>query len=159
AVDLAMNGEHRIRASVCGCPAASPKLDTWGPKAETALPTTVYLSLGSNLGDRAAKLHDAVRRLGALGAIRQVSSFYETEPVEFTAQPWFLNCAVELETEETAPQLMADILQVEQQMGRVRSQKKGPRVIDVDILLFGDLVLDQNHLTIPHPALHLRRFV
>jgi 2-amino-4-hydroxy-6-hydroxymethyldihydropteridine diphosphokinase len=154
-----MDGEHRIKASVGGCPSASPKLDTWGRKLRFALTNTVYLSLGSNVGDRAGNLGDAIRRLRALGKVLQISSFYETEPVEFTAQPWFLNCAVELETEETAVQLMADILEIEQQMGRTRTQKKGPRSIDIDILLFGDLTVQAESLSIPHPALHERRFV
>ena len=154
-----MYGEHRIKASVGGCPSASPKLDTWGRKLRFALPNTVYLSLGSNVGDRAGNSRDAIRRLRALGKILQISSFYETEPVEFTAQPWFLNCAVELETEETAAELMAHILEIEQQMGRKRTQKKGPRSIDIDILLFGDSTVEGKGLTVPHPALHKRRFV
>jgi len=123
------------------------------------VPTTVYLSLGSNLGDRVANLHAAIDRLKKAGRITRVSSFYETEPVEFTAQPWFLNCALELETDASPQQLMAAILEIEQNMGRTRTQTKGPRVIDLDILLFGNLTLDENGLTIPHPALHQRRFV
>lgn len=120
---------------------------------------TVYLSLGSNVGDRAANLSAAITRLRTLAEVLQVSSFYETEPVEFTAQPWFLNCAVELDTEKTPQQLMTGILEIEQQMGRKRAQKKGPRNIDIDILLFGDSCIDTKGLTIPHPALHQRRFV
>ena len=89
----------------------------------------------------------------------RTSSFFETEPVEFVAQPWFLNCAVELQTEETPQQLMANVLKIEEQMGRKRIQKKGPRSIDIDILLFGDLTVEGTGLTIPHPALHERRFV
>jgi 2-amino-4-hydroxy-6-hydroxymethyldihydropteridine diphosphokinase len=88
-----------------------------------------------------------------------VSSFYETEPVEFTAQAWFLNCAVALDTEKTPQQLLAGILDIEQQLGRRREQKKGPRIIDVDILLFGNSIVDDPGLTIPHPAMHERRFV
>lgn len=121
--------------------------------------TTVYLSLGSNLGDRAASLNAAIKSLGRFGEVLKVSSFYETEPVEFTAQPWFLNCVVELDTEKTPQQLMAAILEIEQQMGRKRTQKKGPRSIDIDILLFGDLTVESKGLTIPHPAMHERRFV
>jgi 2-amino-4-hydroxy-6-hydroxymethyldihydropteridine diphosphokinase len=120
---------------------------------------TVYLSLGSNVGDRAANLNSAIHRLRTLGKVAQISSFYETEPVEFTAQPWFLNCAVELVTEKTPPQLMAAILDIEQQMGRKRTQRKGPRSIDIDILLFGDAIVEGKGLTIPHPALQERRFV
>jgi 2-amino-4-hydroxy-6-hydroxymethyldihydropteridine diphosphokinase len=129
----------------------------------------VYLSMGSNVGDREAQLRGALARLGALGRVAAVSSLYETEPVEFTHQPWFLNCAVALETSRTPQQLLAAILGIEEKMGRRRLQKKGPRVIDLDILLFGDLLFEDaivhdesmqsNRLTIPHPAMHQRRFV
>lgn len=119
----------------------------------------VYLSLGSNVGDRAGNLDLAISRLGALGEVAAVSSFYETEPVEFAAQPWFLNCAVKLDTEKMPKQLLAGILDLEQEMGRRRQQKKGPRNIDIDILLFGSSIIEAKGLTIPHPALHQRRFV
>lgn len=120
---------------------------------------TVYLSLGSNLDDRAVNLRVAIERLGALGKVVKVSSLYETEPVEFTQQPWFLNCAVELDTEKMPKQLLAGILELERQMGRKRTQKKGPRTIDIDILLFGNSIVDTQGLTVPHPAMHERRFV
>jgi len=119
----------------------------------------VYLSLGSNVGDRAGNLNAAIDRLGALGEVVAVSSFYETEPVEFTAQPWFLNCVVKLDTEKMPKQLFAGILDIERQMGRQRKQKKGPRSIDIDIVLFGGSVIETQGLTIPHVALHERRFV
>jgi len=119
----------------------------------------VYISLGSNVGDRAANLNSAIEQLQALGKIEEVSSFYETEPVEVENQPWFLNCAVKLDTEKMPKQLLAGILDVEQEMGRRRTQKKGPRAIDIDILLFGNSIIDTKGLTIPHPALHERRFV
>jgi 2-amino-4-hydroxy-6-hydroxymethyldihydropteridine diphosphokinase len=121
--------------------------------------STVYLSLGSNIGDRAGNLNAAIDRLRSVGEIIQVSSFYETEPVEFAAQAWFLNCVIALDTEKTPQELLASILDIEQQMGRRRAQKKGPRVIDIDILLFGNLIVDEPGLTIPHPAMHERRFV
>jgi 2-amino-4-hydroxy-6-hydroxymethyldihydropteridine diphosphokinase len=119
----------------------------------------VYLSLGSNLGDRGNHLGDAIRRLAAVGRVRAVSAFYETEPVEVTNQPWFLNCAVALETDSTPEGLMADLLTIEQQMGRRRMQNKGPRSIDLDILLVGTSVIESQSLQIPHPAMHQRRFV
>jgi 2-amino-4-hydroxy-6-hydroxymethyldihydropteridine diphosphokinase len=123
-----------------------------------------YLSLGSNVGDREAQLRDALARLGEAGRVVAVSSFYETEPVEFTHQPWFLNCAVALETSQTPWQLMTAILRIEEEMGRRRAQKKGPRSIDIDILIFvsdeaENVILDSQELTIPHPAMHQRRFV
>lgn len=119
----------------------------------------VYLSLGSNVGDREHHLRDAIARLGPEGGVILVSSFYETEPVELTSQPWFLNCVVAFETNQTPAQLIAALLRIEQEMGRERTIKKGPRLIDIDILLFGDTVLDSPELAIPHPAMHERRFV
>jgi len=119
----------------------------------------VYLSLGSNLGDREANLRTAIEKLGEFGNIAAVSSFYETEPVEVTAQPWFVNCAVKLDTEKMPRQLISAILALEQSMGRQRKQQKGPRTIDIDILLFGSSVIDIPSLTVPHPHLHERRFV
>jgi 2-amino-4-hydroxy-6-hydroxymethyldihydropteridine diphosphokinase len=119
----------------------------------------VYLSLGSNLGDRAGNLRTALGKLAQLGNVVAVSSFYETEPVEFTAQPWFLNCAAKLDTEKMPRQLIAAILALEQSMGRQRKQQKGPRTIDIDILLFGSSIIEIPSLTVPHPKLHERRFV
>ncbi len=121
--------------------------------------TLAYLSLGSNIGNREAHLREAQDRLTAVGRVTTVSSFYETEPVEFTEQPWFLNCAIALETRFTPQELMTAILGIEKAMGRQRVQKKGPRMIDIDILLFGNAVLDSEEVTIPHPAMSERRFV
>ncbi|MGA7462422.1 MAG: 2-amino-4-hydroxy-6-hydroxymethyldihydropteridine diphosphokinase [Candidatus Korobacteraceae bacterium] len=120
---------------------------------------TVYLSLGSNLGDREGNLRAAIEQLRQLGEVVQVSSFYETEPVEFTAQPWFLNCAVALRTELMPKLFLAKMLAIEQHMGRRRTQPKGPRTIDIDILLFGNSVITTPQLDVPHPAMHQRRFV
>jgi 2-amino-4-hydroxy-6-hydroxymethyldihydropteridine diphosphokinase len=120
---------------------------------------TVYLSLGSNLDGRAANLREAVLRLEGFGKITAKSSLYETEPVETEAQPWFLNCAIAMEIEMTAQQFLATALAIEQSMGRRRTRHKGPRTIDIDILFFNDSVEDSAALTIPHPALHQRRFV
>jgi len=119
----------------------------------------VYLSLGSNLGDRYANLRAAIERLGEAGAIGAVSSFYETEPVEFRDQPWFLNCVVALETSDSPEALLQRALAIEQEMGRLRMKDKGPRSIDIDILLFGDRVVEERGLKIPHPAMQQRRFV
>jgi len=120
---------------------------------------TVYLSLGSNVGDREANLRTAIEKLTELGEVVAVSSLFETEPVEFTAQPWFLNCAVALRTELMPKILLAKLLGIEQQMGRRRTQAKGPRTIDIDILLFGNAVISAPQLKVPHPAMHQRRFV
>jgi 2-amino-4-hydroxy-6-hydroxymethyldihydropteridine diphosphokinase len=123
------------------------------------MPHAVYLSLGSNVGDRQAHLRDAIARLRAEGRVVSVSSFYETEPVDFTEQAWFLNCAVSLETTHTPELFMVAILEIEQEMGRRRVQAKGPRIIDIDILLISDEVINLPALTVPHPAMHERRFV
>lgn len=124
-----------------------------------SVPDIAYLSLGSNVGDRESHLRDAIARLQAYGTLVAISSVYETEPVEVTRQAWFLNCAIALKTEKTPEQLMAAALNIEREMGRHRTQKKGPRTIDIDILLFGETVLNSAGLTIPHPAMHQRRFV
>ena len=118
-----------------------------------------YLSLGSNVGDREANLRQAIARVGEIARVTSVSSFYETEPVEFTDQPWFLNCAVAIEVDTTPMQLLCELLRLEQAMGRRRVQNKGPRMIDIDILLYDDVVVKTPDLTIPHPAMHRRRFV
>lgn len=123
------------------------------------MPDVVYLSLGSNLGQRQEQLRAAIDRLGRVGRVASVSSFYETQPVEVTDQPWFLNCALALETRESPQQLLQETLAIERDMGRERTRKKGPRKIDVDILLFGEQVVDSPQLAIPHPAMHQRRFV
>jgi 2-amino-4-hydroxy-6-hydroxymethyldihydropteridine diphosphokinase len=121
---------------------------------------TVYLSLGSNLGRREEYLREAISRLQELGAIRLFSAFYETQPVEVEReQPWFLNCAVAMETELSPAQFLIRILAIEQSMGRMRTEPKGPRTIDIDIVFFGNDVLDTPELTVPHPAMQQRRFV
>ncbi|MEP6644727.1 MAG: 2-amino-4-hydroxy-6-hydroxymethyldihydropteridine diphosphokinase [Acidobacteriaceae bacterium] len=124
--------------------------------------TIAYLSLGSNLNTPVANLNAAITQLKAAMTVLAVSSFYETEPVEFTDQPWFVNCAVKVQTEKTPQQLMADMLNIEREMGRTRGLteiKKGPRIIDLDILLLGDQVVEMPGLSVPHPALQERRFV
>jgi 2-amino-4-hydroxy-6-hydroxymethyldihydropteridine diphosphokinase len=121
---------------------------------------TAYLSLGSNLGDRAANLRAGIQRLSQLGKILAVSSLYETEPVDTAiVQGWFLNCAVALETDLPPKRLLDGTLNLEEEMGRRRDQSKGPRTLDVDILLFNGLVVGVQGLTIPHPAMQHRRFV
>ena len=121
---------------------------------------TVYLSLGSNVGDREANLRAAIVALEiAHVRVRRVSSFYETEPVDFLNQPWFLNCSLEAETELPALELLATLRQIEARMGSKKEFAKGPRLLDVDILLYGDDTIDTPELQVPHPRMHLRRFV
>ena len=119
----------------------------------------VYLSLGSNIGDREHHLREAIARLETVGKVTSVSSFYETEPVEVTDQALFLNCVLAMETSLSPSELMPQLLEIERNLGRERIQKKGPRTIDIDILLVDDLVVDSPSLTIPHPAMAERRFV
>ena len=95
----------------------------------------------------------------SFGKVVAVSSFYETEPVEVTTQPWFLNCVVAMESDLPGRALLNALLEIERSMGRVRTQTKGPRIIDLDILLYGEDVVEEPGLTIPHPALAERRFV
>jgi len=121
---------------------------------------TVYLSLGSNLGDRAKNLRDAIAALGNSGvSVVRVSSVYETEPVDYLDQPWFLNCALEAETELAALDLLQAVRGIEAQMGSKKLIAKGPRLIDIDILLYGNEIVDTPELQVPHPRMHLRRFV
>jgi 2-amino-4-hydroxy-6-hydroxymethyldihydropteridine diphosphokinase len=121
---------------------------------------TVYLGLGSNVGDREANLREALKRLEAEG-IRVVrrSSLYETEPLDLRDQPWFLNAVVEVETDLFPRQLLACIQKIERQMGRRRLTPKGPRNIDIDILFYGRSVIDTPELETPHPSIAQRRFV
>jgi 2-amino-4-hydroxy-6-hydroxymethyldihydropteridine diphosphokinase len=120
---------------------------------------TAYLSLGSNVGDREANLREAIAKLAITETVIAVSSFYETEPMEFTEQPWFLNCAVAVETEKNPHEFLNAVLAVERGMGRKRELPKGPRNIDIDIVFFEDEIIDEKGLTVPHPAMHERRFV
>ena len=116
---------------------------------------TVYLSLGSNIGDREANLRAAVERLG----VARQSPIYETEPVDYVHQRWFLNLVVELETELFPRQLLARTQKIERELGRVRGIPKGPRTIDIDILLYGSAIVKTPALEIPHPRMAARRFV
>ncbi len=129
------------------------------PRYDTNVKKIVYLSLGSNIGDRQANLRNAMGRLLNLGYVEEVSSLYETEPVEFTQQPWFLNCAVAVRTELIPREFLTAILEIERSMGRQRIHPKGPRLIDIDILLFGAAHINTPTLTVPHPAMAERRFV
>jgi 2-amino-4-hydroxy-6-hydroxymethyldihydropteridine diphosphokinase len=121
---------------------------------------TVYLSLGSNIGDRQAKLQAAVDQLSSCDLrVLRVSPIYETEPLELTAQRWFLNLVVEAETSLFPMQLLARVGRIERELGRVRITPNGPRTIDIDILLYGRSVVHTARLEIPHPRMAQRRFV
>jgi len=121
---------------------------------------TVYLSLGSNIGDREQNLRSAMGELPHAGvALRKVSSFYETEPVDLREQPWFLNCVVEAETHFDPFMLLRALREIETKIGSKKLVAKGPRLIDMDILLYGSETIDTPELQVPHPRMHLRRFV
>jgi 2-amino-4-hydroxy-6-hydroxymethyldihydropteridine diphosphokinase len=121
---------------------------------------TVYLSFGSNVGDRAKNLRAAIDEVPHAGvAITRVSSFYETEPVDLREQPWFLNCVVEAETHFDPIMLLRALREIETKMGSKKMVAKGPRLIDMDILLYGSETIDTPELQVPHPRMHRRRFV
>ncbi len=120
----------------------------------------VFLSLGSNVGDRRAHIRKALEVLPQAGVqICRVSSFYRTEPVEFRAQPWFVNCVAEAATELIPLQLLKTLQSVERGLGRRPGVPKGPRPIDIDILLYENVVVRSAMLTVPHARLGERRFV
>jgi 2-amino-4-hydroxy-6-hydroxymethyldihydropteridine diphosphokinase len=122
----------------------------------------LYVSLGSNLGDRAANLVLAISSMIDAGfEVNRLSQIYETEPVETFAQPLFLNMVAELDSGGLSDpeEAMRRLLQVEQSLGRTRDVKNGPRTIDLDLLLYGNELSNTEILTLPHPRLHRRRFV
>jgi 2-amino-4-hydroxy-6-hydroxymethyldihydropteridine diphosphokinase len=121
---------------------------------------TAFLSLGSNLGDRAALLNEALNRMETAGIhVLRRSSIHETEPQDYLNQPRFLNMAVEVETDLTPQDLLSAIQKIETEMGRRRTIPKGPRIIDIDILFYANQVIAMPHLEIPHPRLTARLFV
>lgn len=122
---------------------------------------TVYLGLGANLGKREETLQLALDALAARGVgVKRISAVYETAPREYLQQPWFLNLVAEAETDLLPMRLLQCCQQIERALGRRRTlMEKGPRIIDIDILLHGRAIVDTPQLVIPHPSLHERRFV
>jgi 2-amino-4-hydroxy-6-hydroxymethyldihydropteridine diphosphokinase len=122
--------------------------------------TVVYLSLGSNVGNRAENLRAAIAALPGTGLrVLRVSSIYETEPVDYLQQGWFLNCVLQGETDLMAGELLKRLRGIEAAMGSAKAFAKGPRLIDLDILFFGDVVMDTAELQVPHPRMEQRKFV
>lgn len=120
----------------------------------------IFLATGSNQGDRAEQLATALRLIAKkLGQIVQQSSIYETEAWGLTDQPAFLNQVLEIQSDLNPSDLLQAATEVEQEMGRVRQEKWGPRKIDIDLLFYGAQIIDLPALKIPHPQLHLRNFV
>jgi 2-amino-4-hydroxy-6-hydroxymethyldihydropteridine diphosphokinase len=120
----------------------------------------IYLSLGSNLGDRAANLECAIEALPEIGVrVLRRSDIYETEPVDFLEQPWFLNCVVEAATSLAPRQLLEKLQEIERKLGSRKLVPRGPRIIDLDILFYGAEIIHEPGMEIPHPRLPDRRFV
>ena len=117
------------------------------------------IALGSNVGDRRANLNDALRRLGAVLTAVKVSSFVDTEPVGVGPQPRFLNAALVGETVVPPRELLAWLLRIEMECGRIRTHPGAPRTLDLDLILYGDVVMDEPGLVIPHPRFRNREFV
>lgn len=120
-----------------------------------------YIGIGSNLGDPLENCLTAVRLLDKMQGCRidGRSGFYRTEPVGVEGQGWYVNAVVSLKTERSPQHLLEGLLALEKRMGRVRKEKWGPRVIDLDLLIHGERVIDEKGLIIPHPRMHERRFV
>jgi 2-amino-4-hydroxy-6-hydroxymethyldihydropteridine diphosphokinase len=133
------------------------------PDSRLQTPVYAFVSLGSNLNDRAGNLLLAVRGMMDAGLrVVRLSSVYETEPVDVREQPVFLNMVAEIEpgSDLLSPeQMLARLLRIEYALGRRRKVRRGPRIIDLDLLLYGDEQRATPFLTLPHPRLHLRRFV
>lgn len=120
-----------------------------------------YIGIGSNMGNRMEYCREAVKRIGNLpgSEIKAVSPVFETEPMERTGQDWFFNCVLEILTTLPPDELLKGCQEVEQFLGRKRVVRFGPRTIDIDLLLYGDQIINEPFLTVPHPRLHQRRFV
>ncbi|MGO4111325.1 2-amino-4-hydroxy-6-hydroxymethyldihydropteridine diphosphokinase [Paenibacillus sp. YAF4_2] len=129
-----------------------------------SVPNTIaqaYIALGSNLGDREELLRQAVERLKQQSGVQivKVSGIYETDPVGYTDQPAFLNMAVSVKTSLSPNELLHALFDAEQLLGRIRDIRWGPRTIDLDLLLYGDVTMDDEELTLPHPRMMERAFV
>lgn len=120
-----------------------------------------YVALGTNLGNREAALREALRRMDGAGGlqVRRISGVYETEPVGYADQPAFLNMAAAVGTELSPVELLRKLLEIEQDMGRVREIRWGPRTIDLDLLWYEGVSMDTEELTLPHPRMGERAFV
>jgi 2-amino-4-hydroxy-6-hydroxymethyldihydropteridine diphosphokinase len=123
-------------------------------------PIRVHLSLGSNVGAREENLKTAIAALSCADVeVVRVSSMYDTEPVDYLDQAWFLNCVVEAQTHLSARPLLHALQGIETQMGNKKWIAKGPRLIDIDLLLYGEQTIDTPELQVPHPRMMQRRFV
>lgn len=132
-----------------------------GPSGEEVRGIIAFIGIGSNLRDPAVQCRDAFRRIGAIPEIRLLrrSSLYRTEPVGPEDQPWFINAVAEIRTDLPPRKLFEALKGIERKMGRTDGPRWGPRVIDLDLLLYGQKVVAEEDLVIPHPELYRRRFV
>jgi len=122
---------------------------------------TVYIGVGSNLGDKPHNCTTSLQKINQLPGceVTAFSDIFKTEPEGVTGQDWYANCVAEIKTSRTPFQVLKDLLAIEYDMGRVRTKRWESRIIDLDILLFGQAIMESDNLTIPHPLLHKRRFV
>lgn len=121
--------------------------------------TVAYVALGGNEGDRLANLERAVSEMAKSVTVTALSKIYETEPVGFADQPWFLNAVVAVETGLSARALLAVLQEIELSLGKATLFPNGPRTLDLDLLLYGDEVIDEPEMVVPHPRMHERAFV
>jgi len=119
----------------------------------------VYLSIGSNLGNRIINCKKSLREISRISIITSISSLYETEPIGNSNQPRFINLAVSINTRLPSPLLLEMIKKIETNIGRFKNEKWGPRIIDIDIIFYNNICINQSSLVIPHPSAHSRRFV
>jgi 2-amino-4-hydroxy-6-hydroxymethyldihydropteridine diphosphokinase len=119
----------------------------------------VYLGIGSNIGDKQGNIASALCRISEICEVKKKSRMYLTEPVGNIEQDWFLNCVVEIQTEIEPKQLLSSFKSIEGKLGRAKNVKNGPRIIDIDILFYGNNIVTTKNLVIPHPLLHERLFV
>ena len=122
---------------------------------------TAFIGVGSNLGDKLDNCRKAIDRVGEISGCRLTgqSDFFRTSPVGVEGHDWYVNAVFSIEADMTAHQLLKSLLAIEEDLGRKRNKKWDPRTIDLDILLYGQMVMDEKELTIPHPYMHLRKFV
>ncbi len=122
---------------------------------------TAYIGIGSNLSDPDNNCVEAIVRISALRdvTIAAKSALYKTEPVGYIDQEWFINAAIKIETQLSPQELLSVLINIEKEMGRIRKEKWGPRLIDLDLLFYDDLILDEKGLNLPHPEIQKRKFV
>jgi dihydroneopterin aldolase/2-amino-4-hydroxy-6-hydroxymethyldihydropteridine diphosphokinase len=124
-------------------------------------PSKVFIGIGSNLGNKEENICKAIKLIGELDSTEVIdaSSFYKTSPVGFVDQDWFINAVIKIKTYLPPNELMSSLLSIESSLGRIRKEKWGARTIDLDILFYGNIILNEEDITVPHPHLHERKFV